>query len=260
MNYGLFLSAGGTLASLHRQDALANNLANLNTAGFKPDAVHFRARLPERLEAISSAALADPQFLLEQLGGGTLTEPTHINFRQGELAQTGNDLDVAIQGDGFFVVSDGLNAGDGNSIRFTRDGRFSRNAGGELIMASTGYRVLDQSNQPVVLNRSGPVRIDSNGTVYQGAQSVGTLQIATVADRRAIVKEGANLLRIAGGAKPQAAIGIVRQGHVESSGVDPILAMNQMINASKAVQANATMMQYHDHILGQAVNTLGRVA
>lgn len=260
MNYGLYLSAAGTLTSLHRQDALANNLANVNTIGFKPDEVYFRTRLPERLESFAPSAFADPQHLLEQLGGGLLAEPSHISFRQGDLTQTKNDLDLAIQGDGFFVVESGQSRNGDDSVRFTRDGRLSRNSAGELIMASTGLRVLDAANQPIVLNGAGSIEVDANGVVYQGGAEVARLQVADVSDRQLIVKEGANLMRLVSGAKLHTASGVVRQGHIESSGVDPIIAMNRMINASKAVQANATMMQYHDNILGQAVNTFGRVA
>lgn len=259
MNYGLYLSAAGTLTSLHRQDVMANNLANVNTVGFKADDVHFRARLPERLENPIASAPTDAQLLLEQLGGGTFADPTHTSFRQGDLNRTSNPLDLAIEGDGFFVVSNSqtINA---QSIRFTRDGRFARNTQGELIMAATGMRVLDVDNQPIRLDTAGAVQIAADGTIHQNGQTIAQLQIGTVADKSQLAKEGANLLRPAAKVKPQDASGSVKQGFLESSGVDAILAMNQMINASKAVQANATMMQYHDNILGQAINTFGRVA
>jgi flagellar basal-body rod protein FlgF len=258
MNYGLYLSASGALTSLHRQDVMANNLANANTVGFKADMVHFRARLAERLESSDLSALIDPQEMLEQLGGGTFAEPSFINLRQSDLAQTKNDLDTAIEGRGFFVVRK-TGAGGTTDVRLTRDGRFTRNPAGELIMAGTGMRVLDVNDQPIHLDGIGPVRIEVDGTVYQSNQPIAQLQIASVSDPVLLRKEGANLLKL-NGAKRQAADATVRQGFVESSGVDPIITMNQMINASKAVQANITMMQYHDNILGQTVNTFGRVA
>lgn len=261
MNYGLYLSAAGTLSSMHRLDVMANNLANVNTAGFKPDEIYTRARLPERLESQSASGLLDPQYLLEQLGGGTLTEPSHLRMRQGDLAQSYNDLDLAIQGDGFFVVANGK-PGSAADLRLTRDGRFTRNAAGELVMAATGLRVVDVNNQPIRLGAAGPVRIDAAGNITQNGQNVAQIQIATVTDKSTLAKEGHNLIRENSprtGRTPATAA-IVKQGFLESSGVDAILAMNQMINASKAVQANATMMQYHDHILGQAINTFGRVA
>jgi len=264
MNYGLYLSAGGTLVSLHKQDVLANNLANSNTVGFKPDIVNFRARLPERLE--SPTLDADPQLLLEQLGGGQFTDPTRIDFHQGDLASTHNDLDLAIQGDGFFVVTNGKGSGADN-LRFTRDGRFTLNPAGELVMAANGMRVLDPNDQPIKLDPAAKLHIDGAGNILQNGAVVARVQISTIPDKANIIKEGNNVMRLAGGkrqagssAKRQPASGSVKQGWVESSGVDPILAMTAMINVSKAIQANATMMQYHDNIMGQAINTFARVA
>lgn len=260
MNYGLYLAAGGTLVSMHRQDVLANNLANLNTVGFKPDDVYATARLPERIE--SGEALAEPQLLLEQLGGGTFAAPTRIDLRQGHLNQTHNTLDLAIQGEGFFTVSAERSV-SAQSIRFTRDGRFTLNAEGELVMIATGLRVLDANDQPIRLDPGRPVQINSRGVISQNGVEVAQLQISDVNDRSSLVKTGEGLLRIGpgAGARRQTAVAAgVRQGFVESSAVDPILALNAMINASKSVQSNATMMQYHDHLLGQAITTMARVA
>ena len=258
MNYGLYLSAAGALTSLHRQDVMANNLANINTVGFKADMVHFRARLAERTESGDLSSIVDPQKMLEQLGGGTFAEPSYISQRQGDLTQTHNDLDVALDGRGYFVARK-TGVGGTTDVRLTRDGRFTRAANGELIMATTGLPVLDINDQPIHLDGTGPVRIDAAGTVHQNNQPVAQLQIAGVSDPALLRKEGANLLKL-NGARRQAGQALARQGFVESSGVDAIDAMNKMIGASKAVSANITMMQYHDHLLGQAVNTFGRVA
>lgn len=262
MNYGLYLAAAGTLTSLHRQDVIANNLANINTVGYKPDVVNVRARLPQRLE--SEQTLADPQQLLEQLGGGQFADPTRISLGQGDLNETHNDLDLAIQGDGFFVVHNGRSGGVADTLRFTRDGRLTLNAAGELVTVAGGLRVMDANDQPIHLDRGAKLRIDGDGNVLQNGAAVAKIQISSVADKAQITKEGENLLRFASpgnrNAKRQPASGGVKQGFVENSAVDPILALNSMINASKAVQANALMMQYHDNIMGQAINTFARVA
>lgn len=258
MNYGLYLSAAGALTSLHRQDVYANNLANVNTVGFKPDIAITRDRLPARLEA--GAPMADPQWMLEQLGGGNFVEPTRIDLKQGALQSTGNALDLAITGDGFFVVSTGKGTGP-EQLRFTRDGRFTLNAQGELVMASTGMKVLDVNDQPIRLDPTLDVQIDSNGEISQNGEVVARLQVASPTDPSLLRKAGDNLLRFAEGASPTRtpALGQLHQGYVEGSAVDPILAMNAMISASKSLQSNATLMQYHDHIMGQAINTFGRV-
>jgi flagellar basal-body rod protein FlgF len=260
MNYGLYVSAAGALGSMYRQDVLANNMANLNTVGFKPDQVSLRSRPPERLE---DGHAIDPNWMLERLGGGLFSNPTRIDLSQGDLTTTGNDLDLAIQGEGFFVINNGRNGSADNSLRLTRDGRFTMNAGGELVMAASGMRVMDEQDLPIRLDRGAPVRIDGDGSIWQRGDVVAKLQVATVADKAQLKKEGESLLRIEGRrgmSARESAVGNVNQGMVEASGVDPVLAMNDMINASKAVQSNGMMMQYHDNLLGQVISTMGRVA
>jgi flagellar basal-body rod protein FlgF len=259
MNYGLYLSAGGALTNLYRQDVLANNLANLNTTGFKPDVVDQQSRWPERIASADPAV--DPHLLLEQLGGGDWPAPTRINLRQGDIATTANPLDLAISGDGFFVVNVGQGQGD-DQLRFTRDGRFTLNDNAELVMAATGHRVLNVQDQPIQLDPTRQVTIDGDGTIRQGDAAVATLQVSTVVDPQRLEKAGDDLIRFdsmgANARKP--ADGLVRQASLEGSAVDPILVLNDLMNVSKAIQANVQLMQYHDHILGQAINTFGRVA
>lgn len=258
MNYGLYLSAAGALANMHRQDVIANNLANLNTTGFKPDVVLTRQRLPERLEDIGT--FTDPQYMLEKLGGGQLLLPTTVQLNQGQLTKTGNSLDLALQGDGFFVVSDGSGT-DNEHASLTRDGRFLLNRNGELVMSATGLKVLSASNQPIRLNRDAEVFIDADGTIRQNDIPVAQLQISASPDPLDIVKKGDNLLTV----KPESSFtrtpgdGRVHQGFTESSAVDPITALTAMISTTKAAQSNLKMMQYHDQLLGQAVNTFARV-
>jgi len=257
MNYGLYLSAAGALSSMHRQDVLANNLANMNTVGFKPDVVFARQRLPERIESAGEiGSFVDPKQMLEQLGGGQFIEPTGTSFKQGHLVQTDNDLDLAIEGDGLFVVGDGA----GNP-RLTRDGRFTLNASGELVMAATGMNVLDVNNRPIRLDRSAPVRFDSDGTINQNGAAVGRLQIIATPDATQLTKLGDNLLAQADG-RPLSRRpfdGRVLQRYTESSAVDPIITMTAMMAAAKAAQSNLKMMQYQDQILGQVFNTFAKV-
>jgi flagellar basal body rod protein FlgG len=256
MNYGLYLSAGGALASMHRENVLANNLANLNTIGFKPDHVDARQRLPARLE--DAASFADPQMLLEQLGGGLLVEPTRVGLDQGALIASGRSLDVAIDGEGFFVVAPRAGAA-ASEERLTRDGRWTTGPGGALT-TEAGLLVLDEVHRPIQVDPALPVAIDAGGAISQEGAIVAQLRIVAVGDGRDVAKAGANLLRLRDGAAVRAASGRVRQGHTEASAVDPILTMHAMMSAAKAAQSNLKMMQYHDQVLGQAFNTFGRVA
>ena len=258
MNYGLYLAASGTLTNLHRQEVLTNNLANANTVGFKPDMVIARQRLPERLE---SGIAIDPRRLLEQLGGGTSLMPTRLDLTQGQLEATSNDLDVAIEGEGYLVVRTGNGTGP-QDIRLTRDGRMSLTTKGELVMTSTGMRVLNTADQPIRLNESQKVLIRSNGDVVQDGRIQATLQLVAPQDPGEVVKAGDNVFRHRSGGQiaRRAADGRLLQRYVEQSAVNPITTLKDLVASVKSVQANIKMMQYHDHIMGQAVNTLGRVA
>ena len=258
MNYGLYLSAAGALSSMHRQNVFANNLANMSTVGFKPDVVQARQRLPERLE--SPGALAEPKWMLERLGGGLFGLPTRVSLAQGDLKETGNDLDLAVKGDGLFVVGDGRGFGD-EHLRFTRDGRFTLNTAGELVMSISGMKVLDADGRPIRLDRDAAVQIDERGAILQNGAPVAQLRIVAP-DASDLVKTGGNLLRLTDRASlpDRPAVGRVLQGSTEASAVDPILMMNAMMGAAKAAQANLKMIQYHDNILGQTFNTFARVA
>jgi flagellar basal-body rod protein FlgF len=257
MNYGLHLSAAGALTSMHQQDVHANNLANIQTVGFKPDMAITRDRLPHRVDGAFQPV--DPKLMLENLGGGHLLDVSRINLSQGNLESTGNALDLAISGDGFFAISDGPGA---ENLRLTRDGRMTLAADGTLVMAATGKPILDVNNQPIRLNPALDVQIDASGEISQNGRVVARMQIVEPNDPALLQKVGNSLMRL----DPQnpaalvPATGSVVQGHIESSAVDPIMTMNAMIGASKAVASNAAMMQYHDHIMDQAINTFGRVA
>ncbi len=256
MSYGLQISASGAMTAMYRQDVLANNLANMNTVGFKPDVPSTRARQAVRQEDGLPGLPSDP--LLEKLGAGTLLNPNRVSLAQGPVQITGNPLDVAIQGDGFFVVKD-ENSPTGE--RLTRDGRFIRSNDGTLAMASTGLAVLDTGGRPIRLDDRGKVRIDADGTVSQNAQQVAKLRLVDVPQRGSLRKVGASMFDVPPGQAdgPTPATGTLRQGAVEGSGVDEIRTLMSITETGREVDANIAMIQRHDRLLDRAINTLGRV-
>ncbi len=257
MNYGLYLAASGALDAVHRQEVLTNHLVNSETIGFKPDMVFGRQRLPARLEPGGAATGIDPQLLLERLGGSPTLDPTRIDLTQGGFFATGNDLDLAINGKGFFVVQDGNQA-----LRLTRDGRFAISTNGNLVMADNGLPVLDTRNRPIRLDRDLPVEITSQGDVQQAGKIVATLRIAQPTNPLDLVKIGGNLLRSE--SIPQTSNRQTNRrvlpGHLENSSVNAITLLKDLVGAAKSFGGNIKMMQYHDHIMGQAINTFGRIA
>ncbi len=261
MNYGLYISASGAAASIYRMDVAANNLANVNSVGFKPDRVVARqrdaARVEDGLFGLPSNAL------LERLGAGVQTFPSRVSFEQGPMQTTNNDLDLAIEGAGFFVIRDETDQ-RGDRLRLTRDGRFTRDGRGRLVTVGEGLPVLDAGNRPILLP-DGPVQIGGDGTIRQngtGGQEIARIALVDVPDASRLVKLGHGAFQVPADAltsmRPAAAM--VRQGHLEGAAIDPIVAMLAVTTARDDIERNLGMIQHHDRLMDRAVNTLGRVS
>ncbi len=252
MIYGLWLSAAGLQVNEHRQAVTANNLANLNTTGFKRDLSVFKER-----EVESRAAMGGFGFrhdLLDNLSGGTWLNPTLTEFKQGALLD-GGPLDVAIEGDGFLTVQ------VGDAVRYTRDGRFTLNEAGNLVTVAGGHPVLDDAGRPIRVGRVAPetVGIGGDGRIRVGEQEVGRLGLVDFADRTRLIKIGENQFD-GRHAEPTEATGRIAQGFTEASGVEPTTELVRMIEASRSYQMNATMISYQDGMLNRLVSEVGRVA
>lgn len=260
MDYGLYLSASGVLANTHRQDVFANNLANVQTVGFKPMLADIRARPAEAGE--DAVPFAASHKLLDRLGGGVLAEPQGAQFGVGAPQATGRDLDAALTDkDTFFAVAD--ETPDGSlDLRLSRDGRFSFDPDGRLVN-SAGWLVLGNDDRPIQLDvAAGPVRIDGEGRLLQNNQEVDAVQVARVADASDQLRPtGRNAFAFLGPdpREPAAAFGL-EPGHVETSGANAISTLMQVIGASKSAMGNATMIRYQDTMLDRAINTFGRLA
>ncbi len=256
MNYGLYISASSMSVSMARQDVLANNLANVNTVGFKPDVLSVRQRDAARIE--DGLASMPSNDLLERLGAGVMPMPTSVNVSQSPLQKTGRNLDVALEGEGFLVVRAGSGA---EGLRLTRDGRLAVASDGTLVTATEGRPLVGANGLPIQVDLRLPLTIETDGTIRQGDDDVGQLQLARVPNPERLIKAGANLLRAAPGETLgiSSANPVVQQGFVESSGVNAIDTMMDVTSASRAAQSSARIMGYINELMGAAVNRLGRV-
>lgn len=271
MSYGFNIGAAGVIASMHRQDVAANNLANIETVGFKPDVSgtipRDAARVEDNLFSLPSNAM------LERLGAGVFLAPTRTSFTQGAITRTGNPLDLAISGEGFLAVSaPGRDGKEGP--RLTRDGRLTMDPTGRLITVSGGRPVLDASNRPITLDPRLPIQIQEDGTILQGGTAAGRLNFlrATDAQKMTLRKLGENLFdapaSVLANLRPAAASdgetgeggGKLVQHAIEGSASDPIRAMMAVQNAANAVGTNVRVMQIHDELMNRAINGLGRVS
>jgi flagellar basal-body rod protein FlgG len=251
MVYGLWQSAGGLLAQDYQQSVLANNLANVDTPGFKPDRISFAERL-NASAASGSAKTRHP--VLDHLPGGVFETDVHTDFSAGSFIQSNSPLDVAIAGEGLLAVQ----TEDGT--RYTRDGRFVMSADGSLLHATSGAKAIDGDGRAIYLNTASrdPIRIDPTGRITQGESQAGQLKLVDFVDRSQLHKEGKNLFVADEGASVEAS-GRFEQGMYEASTADPVSLLVDMIAASRAYQLNANMITMQDETIGRVVNETGRV-
>jgi flagellar basal-body rod protein FlgG len=252
MLYGIYQSAGGMQVNQYRMDVLANNIANMETAGFKQDLAVVRERLAETREGNHDPMLRHD--VLDDLTGGSLVSPTYTVFEQGSIDVTGGKLDVAIDGDGFFRVQ------HPEGERYSRDGRFTINADGELVTVSGHHQVLDKGGSPIVVgtNAYGKASVDGDGKVRVGETVVGQLGFVDFEDKTLLRKTGGNLIQSMG-AQPVEMQASLRTGAIERSNVDATTAMVQMIQVQRAYELNARMVGIADSTLGRAVNDIARI-
>lgn len=258
MYYGIQLAASGALTGLYRTDVLSNNLANLNTTGFKPELAYTRQRDTARVE--DGLDFMASNELLEKLGAGAHMAPNAIDFAQGTLTQTGNPFDLAVEGPGFFVLRT-LDDGGTSELRLSRDGRFTLDASGRLVNATTGLPVMSESNSPIILDPTAAATVDADGAIRQRGEKVAKIQLRDVKDRDLLTHKGDGLFAVSSGALSQAipATGQIRQGMLEGSAVNAISAMMGVQAAAKSVGVNFGMIAYQNRMMERAINTFGRI-
>ncbi|MCC6428797.1 MAG: flagellar hook-basal body protein [Phycisphaerales bacterium] len=259
MNYGLQISASGAQTALYRQDVFANNLANINTVGFKPDIPSARQRPAVRQE--DNLPFLPSNDLLERLGGGLQLATPRTSFEQGSLESTSSPLDLAIKGDGFFLVR-AATSDSTDRLRLTRDGAMTLDGNGRLVLAGTGMPVLDVQNRPIQLDTTANITVGADAVIRQDGIEVAQLRIVDVPDRTRLTKVGKNLYNAPADAISSAATatGAVVQFSVERSAVDSINALMDMQDAGRSVQANLAMIRSQDRLLERAIGQFGRVA
>jgi len=252
---GLYTSASGLVAEMAKTDVISNNLANVNTTGFKKDRAIFRAFPEMDIHRINDPAVIspkdkiDPRPFIGVLGTGAMLDEINTDFAQGAIENTSNPLDLALSGEGFFEVQ--TQAG----VRYTRDGSFTRNQEGYLV-TKDGYYVLGQ-NGPVLLPDGEDISVNRRGEVYSGGNFVDRLMVVDFADRGQILKEGDNLYTA--GQQPVASGSEVIQGALEGSNVNTIDEMVDLITAFRAYEASQKIVRANDETLDKAVNDIAQL-
>jgi flagellar basal-body rod protein FlgG len=250
----LWISKTGLDAQQTNMDVTANNLANVSTNGFKRARAVFEDLLYQTLRqpgAQSSQQTQLPSGL--QLGTGVRPVATERIFTQGNLQQTSNPLDVAINGQGFFQVlmPDGTTA-------YTRDGSFHSDSQGQLV-TSSGYHVQPAITIPanslnITIARDGVVSVTRAGT--SAPTQVGSLQLASFVNPAGLQSAGENLyLETASSGTASAnapgsnGLGLLNQGYVETSNVNVVEELVNMIQIQRAYEINSKAIQTSDQML-----------
>jgi len=265
VNYGFHLATGGALAAIRRMDVIANNLANSGTAGFKPDFVLARERPPERLEGLSRLTdpLAPPQAILEKLGGGVRFDRDRIDLRQGLLESTGNDTDLALRGDGFFVLAptDAARASGKAPIEVTRAGDLFIDSDGTFRSANDGRAFLGETGRPIRIDPTAEFQVDREGRVMQEGAEVDRFRVVRAKDPLSLEKLGGSVLRVNGATErvPDGQYAVL-QRTLEKSGAEPVVAMVDLTRQSRLMEGNLRMIQYQDNLNSQAISGIARVA
>jgi flagellar basal-body rod protein FlgF len=246
MPYGIYLSAEGAAAQAQRLDVIANNLANADTVGFKQDVPSFQARFAE---AIQQGQAAAGNQSINDIGGGVKIIDVETDHSVGQFKQTGNELDVAINGDGFFHVR----GADGQQY-LTRAGNFRLDTEGRLVMQDGRTPVLDQGGSEIVLSSDLPWSMSPDGFISQ-AGAISALGMSRPESIDELVKVGNNLFQPLGRVRPLTlAERSVRQGYLEMSGANPVRQMMAMIETTRAFEANTRMIQNQDSMLGTLIS------
>ncbi|CAG0964201.1 Flagellar basal-body rod protein FlgG [Burkholderiales bacterium] len=250
----LWISKTGLDAQQTQMDVLANNLANVSTNGFKRSRPVFEDLLYQTLRQPGAQSTQQTQLPSGlQLGTGVKTVATERLFTQGNLQQTGNALDVAIQGNGFF----GVLLPDG-STAYTRDGSFQRDGQGQIV-TSSGYTVQPAITIPanalsVTIGKDGTVSITQPGST--ATTQVGALQLTSFVNPAGLQSIGENLfLETAASGTPNAntpgtnGLGSLNQNYVETSNVNVVEELVSMIQTQRAYELNSKSIQTSDQML-----------
>lgn len=250
---GLYMSTAGASVQQAKTEVISNNLANLQSPGFKRDLMHAKQRLTEAVEMNVPRSKRDP--LYDSNTGGLLLSKTTTLHDEGPIMHTGNRYDIALQGDGFLKV-----LGPDNEIMYTRAGNLDLDSGGFLTTAGGKFRVLDERNAPINLSQATSFNVDLDGTIRDRDQNaVAKLGVVAFDDTRYLKKAGHNLYRRFDGAGEKEFDGLIKQQFLEQANVNMVQEMVNLIGALRAYQSNMSSLQNQDQTLGMAVSTVGRV-
>lgn len=245
---GIFTAASGMLANQKKLNITSNNLANVNNTGFKKDQGLQSSFKEIMVSRIDGNGQATP---IGRNGSGVVLEESFTDFTQGSIRETGNKLDLAIEGSGFFVVQ----TADG--LRYTRDGNFTLNNNGQFI-TQQGHLLMGERG-PLQTIDGMDINVDINGQLYLGDIRGDRIQVVNFQEPQALDKIGDNLYSSNEELSEPAVNYQIKQGFLEGSNVNIVQEMVKMIQTSRQYEANQKVITTLDTTLDKAVNQVGRL-
>ncbi|MFN8791428.1 MAG: flagellar basal-body rod protein FlgF [Bdellovibrionales bacterium] len=265
---GVYTALSGAIAQSTKLDTIANNIANVNTPGFKRDQQVFSEYLTANEKEPTTIPIPKDVAAIESfynMQGGDKSyvheKGTYTDFSQGSLKRTGGALDLAIEGPGFFELS------SPNGVRYTRAGNFTVDGNGRLV-TKEGYPVLrvaeegtPESERVFQFTAEGSISISENGQVSQGENLLGQISLVNVANPDAMMKIGNNLY----GPRPTVDLQInqipspaLKQGFLETSNVNVVSEMTDMITTHRIFESTQKAISAYDSMVDKAVNVVGK--
>lgn len=247
---GLYSAVSAMVMNAARQQVLSHNIANMETPGFKQIFTSVNDFMQNQA-VYSNGASGKPNYV-GTLGLGSQIGREFIDFEQGALEETENPLDFAIrQGNGFFRVQ----TPDG--VRYTRDGRFLRDADNNLVTVE-GFKVLDDTGNAINLP-DGDVSLAPDGTISVNGEEAAKLGIGVFTNPRDELQHTEGNLFTGPAASTSQDVPQVAQGFLEGSNANPSQLMTQLVEVARSYEAAQKMVQNNDELLGKSIASLGRI-
>lgn len=273
---GIYTSASAMLVETMRQDQVANNLANVDTTGFKQDGAIFKELPTMQIRRVNDGQLYPPRPIyryprIGKIGTGVILDETYTEWKAGPMDYTGNDLDVSIDNEKAYFIVEGR-----NGIRYTRDGSwtiddegFLTTKNGDYILGeivgdeeeNSGVLVRDDGTmagrlQRIQVTKGKKCTIDEEGRILVDNEGEYRVVTGIAEDRKAFRKEGSNKFVKAYGDVTRATTNFM-PGYLEKPNFSVVEEMVKMITVSRAYEANSKVIQSHDNLLDKCINSVG---
>ncbi|MBR1701891.1 MAG: flagellar hook-basal body protein [Lachnospiraceae bacterium] len=256
---GLYTAWSGMVNEQHRMDVMTNNFANVATVGYKKEGTTSQS-----FDDVFTVKLKDASIGMGNVQGEGVRNPgvkigeNYVDYSQGSFRDTGNTYDLALSGDGFFVIEFTNKAGETSNM-FTRAGQFTLTKEGYLVTEEGDY-VLDVNNRRIQLDTLKESTITKDGRISQDGVEIAQIQVADFEDYNYLERYGETYFRPLQGARQIAGTAEMESGYLEMANVQTVSEMVNLIAISRQYEANQKLIQTYDDSMEIAVSQLGRLS